>query len=164
MTLSQAVPVHWLWPMSCNSHNLLGAGMTMTAWARAWPFRWLPSHCAHRSPCRPEKVPRSAPAPPESRIADKPQAHRDRRSGASPRRSRNRHSCNHRWASQCSVQARSGDSGIAMEPSRCLTGPAAFGLMSKSKICVGTHSVAQALGTSTTPLMWPCTGAVPRIE
>jgi hypothetical protein len=43
-------------------------------------------------------------------------------------------------------------------------GPAAVGLMSKSKISVGSHSVAQALGTSTTPLMWPCTGAVPSSE
>jgi hypothetical protein len=37
-------------------------------------------------------------------------------------------------------------------------------MMSKSKISVGSHSVAQAFGTSTTPLMCPCTGAVPRIE
>ena len=44
-------------------------------------------------------------------------------------------------------QTRSGDSGMATEPSRCLIGPAALGLMSKSKICVGSHSVAQALGT-----------------
>jgi hypothetical protein len=28
---------------------------------------------------------------------------------------------------------------------------------------VGNHNVAQALGISTTPEMWPCTGAVPRI-
>ena len=34
----------------------------------------------------------------------------------------------------------------------------------QSKISVGSHSVAQALGMSTTPLIWPCTGAVPRIE
>ena len=61
-------------------------------------------------------------------------------------------------------QTRSGDSGIWTEPSMNLVGPAALGLMSKSKICVGSHSVAQALGTSTTPLMWPCTGAVPRME
>lgn len=54
--------------------------------------------------------------------------------------------------------------GISMLPSRYFTGPAALGLMSKSKICVGSHRVAQALGTSTTPLIWPCTGAVPRME
>ena len=60
-------------------------------------------------------------------------------------------------------QTMSGDSGITTEPSRCLIGPAELGLMSKSKICVGSHSVAQAFGTSTTPLMWPCTGAVPRM-
>jgi hypothetical protein len=53
---------------------------------------------------------------------------------------------------------------MSMLPSIIFIGPAAFGLMSKSKICVGSHSVAQELGTSTTPLMWPCTGAVPRIE
>jgi len=51
-----------------------------------------------------------------------------------------------------------------MLPSMNFVGPLAFGLMSKSKICVGSQSVAQAFGTSTTPLMWPCTGAVPRIE
>src|SRR5689334_15070055 len=61
-------------------------------------------------------------------------------------------------------QARSCESGMSMLPSIIFTGPAAFGLMSKSKICVGSQSVAQELGTSTTPLMWPCTGAVPRIE
>lgn len=43
------------------------------------------------------------------------------------------------------------------------TGPAALGRTSKSKICVGNQSVAQAFGMSTTPLMWPCTGAVPRM-
>lgn len=49
-------------------------------------------------------------------------------------------------------------------PSNWTTGPAALGLMSKSKMPVGSHSVAQELGTSTTPLIWPCTGAVPRME
>ena len=43
-------------------------------------------------------------------------------------------------------------------------GPAAEGLMSKSKMPVGIQSVAQAFGMSTTPEMWPWTGAVPRIE
>jgi len=38
------------------------------------------------------------------------------------------------------------------------------GMMSKSKISVGSHSVAQAFGTSTTPEIWPWQGAVPRIE
>jgi DNA-binding CsgD family transcriptional regulator len=46
---------------------------------------------------------------------------------------------------------------MSMLPSRCLIGPAALGLMSKSKICVGNHKVAHAFGISTTPLMWPCT-------
>jgi hypothetical protein len=32
-----------------------------------------------------------------------------------------------------------------------------------SKMSVGSQSVAQAFGMSTTPEMWPCTGAVPRI-
>ncbi|GJE73014.1 hypothetical protein CHKEEEPN_4576 [Methylorubrum podarium] len=36
--------------------------------------------------------------------------------------------------------------------------------MSKSKMPVGIQSVAQAFGLSTTPEMWPWTGAVPRIE
>lgn len=42
-------------------------------------------------------------------------------------------------------------------------GPAEQGVMSKSKISVGTNTVAQALGMSTMPLMWPSTGAVPRM-
>ncbi|MNI89852.1 hypothetical protein D3C73_1473090 [compost metagenome] len=46
----------------------------------------------------------------------------------------------------------------------CGTSPSALGWMSMSKISVGSHKVAQALGMSTTPLMWPCTGAVPNIE
>jgi hypothetical protein len=45
------------------------------------------------------------------------------------------------------------DSGIWMSPLMCLIGPADDGMMSKSKISVGNHSVAQALGTSTTPEM-----------
>jgi hypothetical protein len=48
-------------------------------------------------------------------------------------------------------------------PARYLIGPLALSLMSKSKISVGSHSVAQALGISTIPLIWPSTGAVPRI-
>ena len=56
------------------------------------------------------------------------------------------------------------ESGIWMSPLMCLIGPADDGMMSKSKISVGSHSVAQALGTSTTPEMWPWHGAVPRIE
>jgi hypothetical protein len=58
----------------------------------------------------------------------------------------------------------SGESGIWMSPLICLIGPADDGMTSKSKISVGSHSVAQALGTSTTPEMWPWQGAVPRIE
>ena len=58
----------------------------------------------------------------------------------------------------------SGDSGRSKPPLMCLIGPAALGMMSKSKISVGRYKVAQALGISTTPEMWPCTGAVPRIE
>src|ERR1700733_2593745 len=45
------------------------------------------------------------------------------------------------------------ESGIWMSPLICLIGPADDGMMSKSKISVGSHSVAQALGTSTTPEM-----------
>src|SRR5260221_7738924 len=56
------------------------------------------------------------------------------------------------------------ESGIWMSPVICFTGPADDGMMSKSKISVGSHSVAQAFGTSTTPEMWPWHGAVPRIE
>src|SRR3984957_14083127 len=56
------------------------------------------------------------------------------------------------------------ESGIWMSPLMCLIGPADDGMMSKSKISVGNHSVAQALGTSTTPEIWPWHGAVPRIE
>ena len=59
---------------------------------------------------------------------------------------------------------RSSDNGISLPGVTSLVGPAAFGLMSKSKIWVGSHNVAQAFGISTTPLMWPWTGAVPRIE
>src|SRR5450432_317094 len=56
------------------------------------------------------------------------------------------------------------ESGIWMSPLMCFTGPADDGMMSKSKISVGNHSVAHAFGTSTTPEMWPWHGAVPRIE
>src|SRR6266581_4622589 len=58
----------------------------------------------------------------------------------------------------------SGEIGIWMSPLMCLIGPAEDGMTSKSKISVGSHSVAQALGTSTTPEIWPWHGAVPRIE
>ena len=57
----------------------------------------------------------------------------------------------------------SADMGMSTPPWIAFTGPAALGLMSNSKICVGSHKVAQALGMSTTPLMCPCTGAVPRM-
>ena len=56
------------------------------------------------------------------------------------------------------------ESGIWMSPLICLMGPADDGMTSKSKISVGNHNVAHALGTSTTPEMWPWHGAVPRIE
>ena len=59
---------------------------------------------------------------------------------------------------------RSGASGIVTPPLMPPDGPSMPGLMSNSKISVGSHNVAQELGMSTTPLMWPCTGAVPRIE
>jgi hypothetical protein len=58
----------------------------------------------------------------------------------------------------------SGDSGIGTPPLTCLIGPAALGIRSKSKISVGSQSVAQALGISTTPEICPWHGAVPRIE
>ena len=54
--------------------------------------------------------------------------------------------------------------GMSIEPSRKRVGPAALGLMSNSKMSVGNHSVAHALGMSTTPLMCPCTGAEPSNE
>ena len=57
----------------------------------------------------------------------------------------------------------SGDIGISIPPVRCLVGPAALGITSNAKMSVGSHSVAQALGISTTPDMWPWHGAVPRI-
>src|SRR4051794_14710068 len=57
----------------------------------------------------------------------------------------------------------SGDIGISIPPSNCLVGPAAHGMTSKSKMSVGSHKVAQALGMSTTPEMWPWHGAVPRM-
>ena len=59
---------------------------------------------------------------------------------------------------------RSGASGIVTPPLMPPVGPSMPGLMSNSKISVGSHSVAHEFGMSTTPLMWPCTGAVPRIE
>ena len=59
---------------------------------------------------------------------------------------------------------RSGASGIVTPPLMPPDGPSMPGLMSNSKISVGSHSVAHEFGMSTTPLMWPCTGAVPRIE
>ena len=57
----------------------------------------------------------------------------------------------------------SGDIGMSTPPLMCLTGPSAFGITSKSNISVGNHKVAHAFGISTTPLMCPCTGAVPRM-
>lgn len=48
-------------------------------------------------------------------------------------------------------------------PLTLICGPDVLGMMSKSKISVGIHSVAQALGMSTMPLMCPSTGAVPRM-
>lgn len=47
----------------------------------------------------------------------------------------------------------SGDSGMSTPFVTDAVGPFADGLMSKSKIAVGSHSVAQAFGMSTTPLM-----------
>src|SRR6202012_4660201 len=58
----------------------------------------------------------------------------------------------------------SGEIGIWISPLMCLIGPADDGITSKSNISVGSHKVAQALGTSTTPEMWPWHGAVPRME
>ena len=49
----------------------------------------------------------------------------------------------------------SGDNGMSTPPLMNLVGPADDGMMSKSKISVGSHSVAQAFGMSTTPEMWP---------
>jgi len=49
----------------------------------------------------------------------------------------------------------SGDMGMSTPPLTCFTGPAALGMMSNAKISVGSQSVAQALGISTTPDMWP---------
>src|SRR4029077_6862996 len=43
----------------------------------------------------------------------------------------------------------SGDSGMGTPPFTCLIGPAALGITSKSKMSVGSHSVAQAFGIST---------------
>jgi hypothetical protein len=57
----------------------------------------------------------------------------------------------------------SGDSDTSRPPLTCFIGPADDGMISKSKISVGRYSVAQAFGMSTTPLIWPCTGATPRI-
>jgi hypothetical protein len=57
----------------------------------------------------------------------------------------------------------SGDIGMSIPPLMCLIGPSAPGITSNAKMSVGSHNVAQALGMSTTPEMWPCTGAVPRI-
>ena len=62
-----------------------------------------------------------------------------------------------------SVGHRSGARGTSMEPSRCLTGPSAFGIRSHSNMSVGSQSVAQAFGMSTTPEIWPWQGAVPRM-
>jgi hypothetical protein len=49
----------------------------------------------------------------------------------------------------------SGDMGMSIPPLTCLMGPAALGMTSKSKISVGSHNVAQALGMSTTPEICP---------
>jgi hypothetical protein len=70
----------------------------------------------------------------------------------------------HRPASFAQGDYLSGEIGIVTSPVMNFVGPAADGMMSKSKISVGSHSVAQAFGISTTPEMWPWHGAVPRIE
>lgn len=56
--------------------------------------------------------------------------------------------------------------GMSTEPSTSRVGPSTEGINAEpfSKMSVGSHSVAQAFGTSTTPEICPCTGAVPRIE
>src|SRR3954454_8922851 len=101
--------------------------------------------------------------------------HRDIRRPASSRLLRNTHFQLSRGGCGAALRCRpapiaqgegylSGEIGIWMSPVMCLIGPADDGITSKSKISVGSHKVAQALGTSTTPEMWPCTGAVPRIE
>ena len=53
------------------------------------------------------------------------------------------------------ITYKSGDKGIGTSVVTDFTGPAADGLMSKSKICVGSHKVAHAFGISTTPLICP---------
>jgi hypothetical protein len=58
---------------------------------------------------------------------------------------------------------KSGASGSVTPGLTILLGPEALGRISKSKISVGKYKVAQAFGMSTTPLMCPWTGAVPRI-
>ena len=72
--------------------------------------------------------------------------------------------CGSRHAREPPRFRQSSDRGRSTPPAMCRIGPAAVGLMSNSKISVGSQSVAQAFGMSTTPLMCPCTGAVPRIE
>jgi hypothetical protein len=63
----------------------------------------------------------------------------------------------------CSRRYLSGDMGMSMPPLMYVNGPSALGITSNAKMSIGNHNVAQALGISTTPEMWPCTGAVPRI-
>jgi hypothetical protein len=57
----------------------------------------------------------------------------------------------------------SGDIGISIPPVTCFVGPSEPGITSNANMSVGNHNVAQAFGISTTPEMWPCTGAVPKM-
>lgn len=137
------------------------ADAAKTTSARDGRVRWSPWRAAYPWPWSETTAWRASPAPPSGRSGDIRLGHHGPPCAASPRMSRSRGSDSRKPAWSYSLSC---DSGMSIEPSRYFTGPAAVGLMSKSKICVGSHNVAQAFGTSTTPLMWPCTGAVPRIE
>ena len=132
-----------------------------TASARWRCVRWWRGRRAARHPCRTGTGRTAAPAAPGRRTRRKAAAPGTPPSGAPPRTGRSAGSRTRRWAWR---DHRSGASGMSTPPLMPPLGPSAPGLMSKSKISVGSHNVAQELGMSTTPLMCPCTGAVPRME
>ena len=170
-------PRAWCSPSSSNIRTPTGASTahnshSPSTWsAHAMPSRSGPSHCACSSSRKPAAAHSRKPGAIPPRNPGTGTDHCGQTNCGRHQSHRNQGRRSHRSACGLLVglvvdQALtlSGEIGMSMLPSSILIGPAAVGLMSNSKISVGSHKVAHAFGTSTTPLMWPCTGAVPRIE
>lgn len=125
--------------------------------ARSWRARPAARHLASPTP-----APSATRVAPLTRSPDRAAGRRTTPLAGPPKRHRTARTGNRIPAWRNSGQT-SGASGMSMPGLTPGNGPLALGLMSKSKISVGSHKVAQALGMSTTPLIWPCTGATPRM-